>query len=270
MQTDNASSSVIQKTDDRAKSYARFYFRPRTPTQHNNEGVRTADNRDNESHCPVPVFFLLNAREVLTMAETMFADGNLKTSPPRSSAADFVGLPWEMIYHSSSLYRCDPTEKREIIHHRHAEVVVPNWLELTEDNLRFILCRSPAELRTLMSHLSPKARHRWEKKIGQATRSSLFFSEWTYVQTANLTAEKIQLSFNPSTTSPGPFRVVVNILEESTGLVYTSSSSAYYANDKLELSLENLRDTSRYAVKCYLDESLVYWDRYEASNDVPF
>jgi hypothetical protein len=40
MITDNASAEVIDNTDEAWKGYVRLYFRPRTPTQHNNQGFR--------------------------------------------------------------------------------------------------------------------------------------------------------------------------------------------------------------------------------------
>ena len=40
MENDNASRQVIDMTETRATSYVRFYFRPLTPTQYHNEGVR--------------------------------------------------------------------------------------------------------------------------------------------------------------------------------------------------------------------------------------
>lgn len=58
MEVDNASHEVIDQTRDFVEEYVRFYFRPLTPTQYNNEGLRHVNVKD--SHCPRPVFFLFD------------------------------------------------------------------------------------------------------------------------------------------------------------------------------------------------------------------
>lgn len=65
METDNASPEIIERTDDKWKEYVRLYFRPRTPTQFRNEGFRPEGQRTLNAHCPVPVYFLFDARKML-------------------------------------------------------------------------------------------------------------------------------------------------------------------------------------------------------------
>jgi len=50
-------------------SYSRFYFRPHTPTQYLQEGIRPPSFRSNEAHCPVPVFLLFRSRELLIRSD---------------------------------------------------------------------------------------------------------------------------------------------------------------------------------------------------------
>jgi hypothetical protein len=56
---DNASRNVMANTDPYVRDFVRLYFRPQTPTQYRNEGIRPKNMRELESHCPVPVFFFL-------------------------------------------------------------------------------------------------------------------------------------------------------------------------------------------------------------------
>ncbi len=86
MITDNASRPVMGHTLDKWKDYVRLYFRPRTPTQIRNEGIRPPTQQYLESHCPVPIFLLFDSVEVLTRQETRFSDGSLARAgaPPTS------------------------------------------------------------------------------------------------------------------------------------------------------------------------------------------
>lgn len=60
MENENASIDVINQTDEEWNKYVRLYFRPRTPTQYNNEGFRSKSNLGSlQAHCPFPVFFCL-------------------------------------------------------------------------------------------------------------------------------------------------------------------------------------------------------------------
>ena len=73
LRSDSASSSVLARTSDAYKKYARLYFRPKTPTQYSNEGIRPRDALVHAAHCPIPVFLLFNSRDVLTRASTRFS-----------------------------------------------------------------------------------------------------------------------------------------------------------------------------------------------------
>lgn len=60
MLSDNASPQVIQPTTPAHFDFVRFYFRPRTPTQFQNEGIRPQPQRPlGGAHCPIPIFFVL-------------------------------------------------------------------------------------------------------------------------------------------------------------------------------------------------------------------
>lgn len=158
--TDIASKAVIESTDLKWKDYVRFYFRPRTPTQFNNEGFRPEDQRRLASHCPVPIFFIFDSKAILTNKTTCFSDGNLAAGAQTGETAQFfLSLPFEKIYHDQGLTE---EEKRNIVFHRHAEVIIPKSLDLS--SLKFIWCRSQAEFETLLYLLLPKTRQIWGKK----------------------------------------------------------------------------------------------------------
>lgn len=162
MATDNASPEVIDGTDDWVKDYVRFYFRPRTPTQYRNEGIRPKSERMLGAHCPVPVFFIFKSMPILTQKGTRFSDGNLGSY--HSSIGDSVeflqNLPFKKIYHSGAY---DKNVDSDIKFHRNAEVIVPNEIDLKF--LHYIFCRSEAEKETLLNLLPEEIKKKWIRKI---------------------------------------------------------------------------------------------------------
>ena len=126
MYVDNASPEVIQRTRPEYESYTRLYFRPQTPTQFRNEGIRPINQRElGGAHCPVPIYFCFDALNVLSRDDCEFSDGNMGSLRAQHSDSEnfFAIIPFQLVYHSGSIY---PEEnKDEIIFRRHAEVLVP-------------------------------------------------------------------------------------------------------------------------------------------------
>ena len=80
MRVDNASLEIIKQTRPEHLKYARLYFRPRTPTQYRNEGIRPISQRELGAHCPIPIYFCFDALTVLAQNDTEFSDGNMASS----------------------------------------------------------------------------------------------------------------------------------------------------------------------------------------------
>ena len=256
---------VIAQTAPQWKEYVRLYFRPRTPTHYRNEGFRPAGQRELDSHCPVPVYFILDAATVLSLADSLFSDGNLgSTYANVDGYVSFLRqIPFNMVYHDS---RFDPPECSQVVHHRNVEVLVPQRLGL--ESLRFVGCRSPAEYETLLHLLSPGTRSLWVDKIGVRPDLRLFNREWTFVERAEMSDERLTLRFNDSKT-PGPFNARVELTDPATGQRYHWRNSEYRCNDVLALRLHQLRNPFDYIVRLFLDEQLAYANRYQG-DDLPF
>jgi len=170
MITDNASSEVMDQTDEVWKNYVRLYFRPRTPTQNKNEGFRPIPQRELNSHCPVPIYFMFDSKKLLSRANVSFSKGSLAVNNTSifSDAANFKKIPFQHVYHDSSF---EPSERSTIIYHRQAEVVIPDELNLAY--LKHIWCRSEAEYHTLIHLLSPDTKKLWKDKIGGGQKGKL-------------------------------------------------------------------------------------------------
>ena len=264
--TDIASPQVIEGTNLKWQDCVRLYFRPRTPTQYRNEGFRPLGRREMNSHCPVPVYLIFDALAVLSRSDSFFSDGNLG-SPYANVYGDVSFLkqiPFASVYHNT---RFDRSERDQIVHHRHAEVLVPQRMGL--ENLRFIGCRSDAEHKSLLHLLPLEIRSHWVSKIGVLASLQLFHREWTFVEQVDMSTERIIFRFNRSSRTPGPFDAHVEIDEAATGKTYHWRNEVYQCNQELTLSLSNLQDSSDYTARLYLDEHLAYSNRFQ-DDDLPF
>ena len=166
MVNDNANPDIISRTQANNLNLVRLYFRPRTPTQYRNEGIKRKSKRD-DGHCPVPVFFLFDLVSMLQREDVSFSPGPLAS--PRYSAnrtvARFKTIPFDKVYHDEGLGYLYSDYKEEVKKARHAEIVVPQRLKLGNE-LRFVYCRSQAERSTLLHGIRPNIYSQWVDKVG--------------------------------------------------------------------------------------------------------
>ncbi|MGI5881075.1 MAG: DarT ssDNA thymidine ADP-ribosyltransferase family protein [Syntrophomonadaceae bacterium] len=266
MESDNASPQVIEQTNDQWADYVRLYFRPRTPTQFNNEGFRPKEDRALDSKCPVPIFFLFDAKGLLSRQEVSFSNMSLTKAHHQvfSDANGFKNLPFNLIYHDAAF----PPEQRDlIVGSRHAEVIIPNQLDL--DDLKNIWCRSEAEYKTLINLLDPIARKKWQKKIGGGKKGNLFFRKWLFIEKVNFDENEISFIFNLPSYKCSPFHAKVIIEEKNTGMMYKWENEGF-EDDALTLDLSGLKDPTNYIVKLYFEDQIMFLDEYEQQSDIPF
>ena len=211
MRVDNASSEIIGQTRPEHLNYVRLYFRPRTPTQYRNEGIRPINRRElGDAHCPIPIYFSFDAFTVLAMDDTEFSNGNMG-SPRASHSSErdfFLSIPFHLVFHNRWFM---PDERDEIVFRRNAEVLVPGSLPLAPV-LKFIACRSAAERQTLLHLLPADLRRQWLPRIRLGERG-LFFYRWTFVEEVVVVDDRVLFRFNPNTQTPGPFRVLFSYRE---------------------------------------------------------
>lgn len=267
MKVDNASPEIIRQTQPEHRKFARLYFRPRTPTQYRNEGIRPVAKRElGGAHCPIPVFFCFDALTVLGLDDTEFSDGNMGSRGAcHSRSRDFFfAIPFESVFHDRPLPAISD-QKREIIFRRHAEVLVPRQLPL-ENTLKFVACRSVAERQTLLSLLPYKLRRQWASRI-RLGEQGLFFNYWTFVEEVVVVDDIVEFRFNPNSQTPGPFLAKFSYFENGRGAERSWQSSV----DSLRDHVLRIRIPS--AVKgiaqLYLDDALAFygWITFE---EIPF
>lgn len=263
MAVDNASRMIISSTEEDVKNYVRLYFRPKTPTQYNNEGIRPIAEQSLESHCPVPIFFLFDAKVILTMSDCQFAEGNLAKlgiQGFRSTAEELADFDFKKIYHLGVF---NQTERDDIILHRNAEVVIPTELNLSA--LKYIVCRSPAEKESLLQLLPSSVVSKWGSKILVDTKADFYNRSWVFVQTVQLSSKKATFDFSPDALVAGPFVL------EATRRGYDEKvhrQENYYANRKL--MFEFPREIWKYEIELRLDNNLAFIGSYDGSDEIPF
>ena len=259
LSSDSASASVLANTSDAYKRCVRLYFRPKTPTQYSNEGIRPSGEFVHAAHCPVPVFLLFDSKDILTRASTQFSSGSLAGYSPGhvgTKASFFEKLPFNQIYHNSWL---GEAEKKKIIASRHAEVIVPDLLDL--EQLRFIWCRSEAEKETLISFLCASLRNQWANKVFHGKKYDLFFSQWSYVEQVTLDQDGARFSFNRNTRTPGPFDLEAAVEDHGTGKTLRWRKEGFEANRKVSCKFQN--PILNYTIELRLGGWLAYRYEYE-------
>ncbi len=261
---DIAAPEVIAHTNPQWQDYVRLYFRPKTPTQYQNEGFRPVGQREFDSHCPVLVYFIFDALAVLSREDCLFTEGNAAAvaATPSGAVSFLKQIPFDLVYHDSWF---DPSERRQIVHRRAAEVLVPQRMGL--ESLRYIGCRSPAERETLWYLLPRNTRSRWLRQI--VIKPSLFNRKWTFVERVEMSDTQLVFRFNRSSEPPGPFDAQVVLQDTAIGCEDRWHYEAYQAKATLEISLRNLRNSPDYTARLSLDNQLAYANRYQ-KDDLPF
>lgn len=269
MKNENASPDVISNTESKWKKYARFYFRPRTPTQFRNEGFRPVSERQLGAHCPMPIFFVFNSLPLLTRHDSEFSYGSLANADAvtYNTAEKFQEMPFQYIYHEGPY---DTINQHYIKSNRHAELIIPNECNL--DDLFRIVCRSHAEKETFLFLLDSATRKKWRKFITVDTSGKFYYSQWTFVDKALLSPRKITFNLNRGNRVTGTFNYLLKIVEQKTGKLFTAKREKYSPQDTLVFDLQNLKFPNNYKVDFYLDGDLAYSNHYieRADDDLPF
>jgi hypothetical protein len=235
MLTDNASAAVIQTTAASHLALARMYFRPRTPTQFHNEGIRPRARRTQlNAHCAMPVFFFFDLVSVLAADESSFSDGNIASGRAwiRNDEASFRSIPFEDVYSDGGM----GTRAGDLTFRRHAEILVPNKLELSP-HLQVVCCRSIPERQTLLyllQSVDPNLRTEWEHLVRVAT-DPIFERRATYVEAVAAIGDTLRFTFNPASQFAGPFELRFSFASDTGSWTLQSPNATLAADYSIRL-----------------------------------
>lgn len=233
---DQANSQIIENTPH-LHTFARLFFRPRTPTQYRMEGIHPRDEvaRHNGAHCPVPVFLLFSSVDVLTRAGVLFTNG----SPTRRGQylagedVDFLRqIPFATVYHEGGM-GSDPARKSEIMLRRHAEILVPDELDL--DGLQHVVCRTEPERQTLI-HLLGEDAPPWIDKIrNELPGEDLFDRRGFFIRQLTLIDDTVHIGHS---RHRGVFRLFFRAADAETGqLLCVHNTPAHQFGDQATIKL---------------------------------
>lgn len=202
MNIDNASTKVIEITNEEATKYARLYMRPRTPTQYHNEGYKPAHIRESnlDANCPVPIFFLLDSERTLLLDGVKFiekglAGNNYDNTKIFSGEENFSKLNFEKIFHDGAFQHGS-----DIVKYRHTEVIRENGIPVS-GLIRGIACRSVAEKQTLLYLLGKISIDKYMKYrdiISYKPEIDLFFNNGVYIKEVRFENGKFNFYLNDS------------------------------------------------------------------------
>jgi hypothetical protein len=188
---DSADQEIIQQSRP-AHKWVRLYFRPLTPTQYHMEGTQPVAQRRHGAWCPIPVFLIFDSAALLCRKGCSFSDGNIAKYDHRiGDDVKFLrSLKFEDIYHLGPVPADD---KPQIIFARNAEVLVESHLGL--EDLRHVVCRTPAERETLLYLLGNDAT-KWQRVIRlEQMGEALFYRHWAFVERVALLDDAVQVRF---------------------------------------------------------------------------
>lgn len=169
---DGANHDVINRATEFVHSCTRFYYRPKTPTLYDNEGIKPLDYLE-EVHIPRPVY-LIFSEELIYDKDTMFSNGNATNSPIDNTAEFFGSMDWDSIFHSSWFY---PEERDYIVNKRHAELLSEKPVSLTY--LSKIIFRSNADLQQAIRIWGEDNRYIVDESCF-SDKSNLLITDWRY------------------------------------------------------------------------------------------
>ena len=262
IRVDSGSPQYVGLLSAAHRNLVRLYFRPRTPTQYANEGIRPRGEIEYEAHMPVPVYLLFDV-SLLAEEGVRFTRGRLREGTPIGGSADFLkSIAFADVYHDGGVGRLGESHRRsEILNARHSEVVVKD--ELALDTLTHIVCRSAAERETLLNLLSDDAWDRWLRKIHvDEGHRRMFEKRGTFVQRAELSDDRSQLVFysNFEPGMGGPFELVIEWSFEE-GMAHARDEHFTVSSRPIVYSLT--RPASRYRVRVTLDGNLAYLGEFD-------
>lgn len=276
--TDAASQNVLDVTSDAVKHCGRLYMRPLTPPQYYSEGykpelVRHKNYKD--VNCPVPVFFLFDAAKTLAYPGVHFIEcgaAGFNVQKWRSGPDAFANLHFDKIFHNGST-----GSNTNILKYRRSEVLREGGIPL-QGLLRRIVCRTPAEMQTLLSLLQqrcPKQYEPYKKLITFATADVglyLFYGHGIYVKSIRANDDTLLIEFNEArlrydynTTRKTPVSINAKIIVDCKNDFGQTFARYTYYNDRLSYREHNgisLRlpqeQCSSYFVELRLDDNLVF------------
>ena len=261
---DSGSTQHVAQLSPSHRDYVRLYFRPRTPTQYANEGIRPTGRIQYGAHMPVPVYMLFSS-SLLMCAGVSFSRGRLTSLAQNGSSAKFLmNMKFADIYHDSGVGSWGGSNRRSsILNARHSEVLIKD--ELSLDLVRHIVCRSAPERETLVNLLDAKSKEYWLERIHvDEGRRRLFQKRGTFVQVAELSSQESQFAFysNIGRNMRGPFDLCIEWKRGDQRRTHREQNF-WITTEPMQFRFPN--PVAEYTVRITLNDDIGYVGHFDAS-----
>lgn len=155
---DGAEHSVLDKASDYIHDCVRFYYRGKSPTLYNNEGIKLKDYCD-AVHIPTPVF-LLFSEDLIYLDTTKFSDGNATNSNIGDDSEFFINMDWDTIFNDTWFERQD---RDYIVNKRQAELLSIEPVSLSY--LKEIIFRCDADMKRAINIFGNDKRYKVDMSL---------------------------------------------------------------------------------------------------------
>ena len=179
---DSAGANLIAHTHEDVKQFARFYLRPKTPTQWHNEGLGKRKGNI-YALCPVPIFFRFNIQKVLETHESKcgISNGNLAASGSHyGNSTNFL----EQCFDFDNVYST-AVGQQTFLRASQQEFIIHNYLDFNKLNLEdiTIICRTNHDKATLLNLIGTDSKYagRVFKEREIVSKNDLFYHHNPYV-----------------------------------------------------------------------------------------
>lgn len=168
---DGADHHVLNKATNHVHNCVRFYYRGKTPTLYNNEGIKLKEYCD-KVHIPTPVFLLFD-EELIYLDYTEFSNGNATKSDIGNTAEFFNNMDWYSIFHTG---RFSWSDKKYIVNKRQAELLSQKPVPLSY--LKEIIFRCDADMKRAINIFGNDKRYRVDSTLFSDKDNSNAKDEW--------------------------------------------------------------------------------------------
>ena len=178
--SDIALNSVIENTLPIVQDYVRFYWRPKTPTNYTNEGIKpvAALNGNYKAHSPNPVILIFNA-SIIESDGIKFTNRN--AGKYNTHLFDDINnlFNFDSIFNNEDIRNYDDNLKTKIKQARCAELLYPDQISI--NLIDKIIFRSSCDYQRAIQILGENSKFKVDK--------TYFYNHWLYVDNYNLSTK---------------------------------------------------------------------------------
>ena len=215
----------------------------------------------------MPIFLLFDFVKLLSREDSHFSSGNIAADGADiyTDITALNSLEFEHIYHRG--YIQEPFNTRHVVYCRHAEVLIPDELDI-DDYLAYICVRSEAEKETLLHCLPLEINEKLKDKLLVRT-NGLFEPRRLYIESVKFLGEYIVIIF--SMTTADKYVMKATAINRDTGAIWEHDTGDISLESKqVSIRLEPQYIGLSIEFRLEIDGHLAYANVFVNDNDLVF